>query len=101
MTGSTDFNAGREVCPQCGRDAYGTWCECGFELTSVDRLPSRAEYEAAEPASGPAGSSQQPTPPPAGSRRWIIIAAVIVMVIGVAVAILLIAVAEPTMTSGP
>ena len=89
------------MCPQCGRDAYGAWCDCGFELTSVDRLPSRAEHEAVAAGSGSAGSSQRPDPPPADSRRWIIIAAVMMMVIGVAVAILLAAVAEPTMTSGP
>ncbi|HKJ37068.1 MAG TPA: hypothetical protein VKA36_10910 [Solirubrobacterales bacterium] len=100
MRSATGFaSAGdREVCPECGRDAYGAWCDCGFELTSVERLPTADEY-----AAGGRGDTSPPTGAPAPDasavRRMAIITAVVTLVIGAAIAILLGAGVEST--SGP
>jgi hypothetical protein len=42
------------VCPFCGRQpGSGMFCDaCGRNLAAVDRLPTRAEWETAAPASG-------------------------------------------------
>jgi ferric-dicitrate binding protein FerR (iron transport regulator) len=86
------------VCPRCGRDAFGAWCECGFELSSLERLPTRAEYEASEARSAPA--AQRGPAPAASSRRLVIIASVLLAVIGLAVFLLLAAADTTTVSSG-
>ncbi|MGI9557560.1 MAG: hypothetical protein ACR2N5_06435 [Solirubrobacterales bacterium] len=75
------------VCPSCGAAAnYGSWCDsCGFELTSVSELPTRAEYE------GPGDPVPAPeTAAPAAQTRLplIIVASLVMMGIAVAVAAL-------------
>ena len=68
----------QRVCPQCGAPAsWGSWCDsCGFELTSVEALPTRAEHEGASPDAQPK--------PAAEPRRAALIAAIAVLMVGIA-----------------
>ena len=88
MAADRDFASApyREVCPRCGRDAFGIACECGFALNSVERLPTRAEFE-----EGRTGDLSPATgaPAPELARRWIVIAvAVLILVLGIVIAVL-------------
>jgi hypothetical protein len=50
------------VCPFCGEPpGPGTFCEaCGRNLAAVEQLPTRAEWEAAQPASTAGAANQRP-----------------------------------------
>jgi hypothetical protein len=79
---SADGDADERICPQCREPAgFGTWCDsCGFELSSVERLPTRAELEG-EALGGP-------VPVQAGQRRLIaLVSAIGVLAAGIALLI--------------
>ncbi len=92
MQADEDSSAGPDerVCPRCGAAAgFGSWCDsCGFELTSVERLPTRAEHVAASKDARPRIAAPQ-------RQRVALILAGSLLAIGIAAAVAAVAGSGP------